>query len=180
MESSKIEMKNAREIASILLEHKAVELNPDKPFTFSSGLSSPIYCDNRILISDPGARIRVCQAFLQMLEPLSFDVVCGVATAGIAWASWIAQALGKPMAYVRSSSKEHGKQNQIEGRIQKGQSVVLIEDLISTGGSSLKAAQSILDQEIDVQAIASIFTYGFASSVKLFEKQGILFIRFPT
>jgi len=109
------------DIAKILLKAKAVSLSPKKPFTFSSGIKSPIYCDNRVLISYPDKRDIVVQGFLKLIinQKLDFDVVCGTATAGIPWASWIASELGKPLIYVRSKSKDHGKQNKIEGFLKK-------------------------------------------------------------
>ena len=135
-------MTTQERIAEILLNVGAVTLNVAEPFTYSSGMRSPIYCDNRLLISHPQERQEVIQAFLEVLEKegVDADVIAGTATAGIPHAAWIAQALDKPMIYIRDKAKGHGKGNQIEGLVSEGASAVIIEDLISTGGSSIRAA----------------------------------------
>ncbi len=154
-----------REIANILLKTKAVKLDASNPFTYASGIRSPIYCDNRILIGQ-AQRDRVIELFLEKLSDYEFDVVCGTATAGIPWAAIIADRLHKPLAYVRSKKKEHGKAKAVEGAEVKNKKVILIEDLISTGGSSIKAAGNLIKEGAIVQTIVAIFTYQFKSSDK--------------
>ena len=153
----------AIKVAEFLLQVKAIKLSPNKPFTWSSGIKSPIYCDNRVTLSYPNIRTFMRQAYAESIldhfgKP---DVIAGVATGGIAQGALIAQELGIPFIYVRSSVKEHGMGNQIEGYFEKGQKVVVIEDLISTGGSSLKAIAALRDAELDVRGLVAIFTYGF-------------------
>ena len=162
-------------IASSLLEIKAVALRPNEPFTWTSGLKSPIYCDNRLTMSYPLIRTMIAEGFAETIREQYPDaeVIAGTATAGIPHAAWVADKLGLPMIYIRDKAKGHGKQNQIEGALQPGQKVVVIEDLISTGGSSLKAAQAAVDAGGDVQAVLAIFTYEFPSAAKLFADAGI-------
>lgn len=150
-----------QQIARILLEKKAVTLNPIEPFTFASGIKSPIYCDNRLLISHPKSRSVLVDGFISFLNSknIASDVIAGTATAGIPWAAWIAQKLNKPMVYVRESSKNHGRQNQIEGEIKRGGKVILIEDLISSGDSSVRAIQAVQSSGFEVIACVAIFTY---------------------
>ena len=152
-----------QKIAQVLLDINAVQLNPSEPFEFSSGALSPIYCDNRVVMSHPAEREELIDAFLAVISEssLHFDVIAGTATAGIAHAAWLADRLKKPMVYVRSSAKKHGKQNQIEGRIDPGQHVLVIEDLVSTGGSVLTAAQALRDVGARVTDVLAIFNYGF-------------------
>lgn len=159
-----------QQIAQILLEKKAVALNPGKPFTFASGIKSPIYCDNRLLISHPESRSVLVDGFISLLKSKNIvgDVIAGTATAGIPWAAWIAQKLDKPMVYVRESAKDHGRQNQIEGEIKKGQKVILIEDLISSGGSSVKAIQAVQNSGFEVVACVAIFTYQMKKATDAF------------
>lgn len=159
-----------QEIAQILLEKKAVALNPTQPFTFASGIKSPIYCDNRLLISHPEGRSVLVDGFIGLLKEknISGDVIAGTATAGIPWAAWIAQKLNQPMVYVRESAKDHGRQNQIEGEIKKGQKVILIEDLISSGGSSVKAIQAVQNSGFEVVACLAIFTYQMKKASEAF------------
>jgi len=159
-------------IAHTLLKIGSVSLNPGKPFTYASGLKSPIYCDNRLLISHPNERKQVIDAFLEIIKinDIHFDVVAGTATAGISWAAWIADRLNLPMVYIRSSAKGHGKSNQIEGEIRQGQKVIVIEDLISTGGSSVAAIQALQEKGLFVTACAAIFTYQMAASKISFSK----------
>lgn len=154
-------------IAKLLLELKAVALNTETPFRYTSGLLSPIYCDNRLIISDPEKRNIVIDAFLEIIDE-DCDVVAGVATAGIPHAAWIADRLNKPMVYVRDKAKAHGKQNQIEGRLPKNSRVVVIEDLISTGQSSIAAAEALREAGATVDTCVAIFTYGFAASEQAF------------
>lgn len=160
-------------IAHMLLEEKAVFLRPDEPFTWTSGIKSPIYCDNRLLISKVEARDFIVKAFLELIRPLKPDVIAGTATAGIPWGAWIAYELKLPFVYVRSGDKGHGRKNSIEGEIQKGQKAVLIEDLISTGKSSIEAARKLMDQEVDVVRVLSIFTYNFKDADTAFKEAGL-------
>lgn len=151
----------ARDVASALLSIRAVSLSPDQPFTWASGLHSPIYCDNRITLSDPRTRGLIAEGLATLVtENFSHvDVVAGTATAGIAHAALAADRLGTPMAYVRSAPKDHGKGNQIEGRIEPGSSVVMVEDLISTGGSVIEAAKAVERAGSTVVGVLAIFSY---------------------
>lgn len=154
-----------RMVARELLNIKAVSITDENNlFTWVSGIKSPIYCDNRMVISHPRVRELVAEGFCRLIEEHcpDVDVIAGTATAGIPHAAWVAQKLNKPMVYVRSEAKKHGKGNQIEGRLEAGQKVVLIEDLLSTGGSSLKAVDAIKEAGGEVLSVAAIFTYGFA------------------
>jgi orotate phosphoribosyltransferase len=159
-------------IADLLLDEKALFLRPHEPFTWASGIKSPVYCDNRLLLHSPEAFESVTQAFSHLIDShqISFDLIAGTATAGIPWASFLAFKLKKPMIYVRSSAKEHGRQNLVEGKLPKNSNVLLIEDLISTGKSSLKAAQAIKDEGANIQAVLSIFTYDFLSARENFKR----------
>lgn len=160
------------QIAKKLLEIKAVSLvGPDNLFTWVSGIKSPIYCDNRVTISYPEVRDLIAQGFAERIRQdyPSVEVIAGTATAGIPHAAWVAQILNLPMVYVRATAKEHGKGNQIEGRISEGQKVFLIEDLFSTGGSSLKAVDALVAGGADVIGVGAIFTYGFPEVAKKFE-----------
>ena len=153
----------ASKVAEFLLQIKAVKLSPNEPFTWASGLKSPIYCDNRITLSYPNIRTFIRQAYSDAVidhfgKP---DAIAGVATGGIAQGALVAQELGIPFIYVRSSAKEHGMGNQIEGYFEEGQKIVVIEDLISTGGSSLKAVEALREAKLDVRGLVAIFTYGF-------------------
>lgn len=161
----------AREVAEYLLEIKAVVLNPSEPFTWASGLKSPIYCDNRKTLSYPKVRTFLKTAFADIIseEFKDAEVIAGVATAGIPHGALIADVLNKPYIYVRDKPKAHGLTNQIEGKLDKGQKVVVIEDLISTGGSSLKAVDAIREAGGEVLGLGAIFTYGFDKGVKAFE-----------
>lgn len=153
----------ALKIAELLLKVKAIKLQPTKPFNWSSGWKSPIYCDNRVTLSHPGIRTHIRQAFCENII-LKFgkpDTIAGVATGGVPQGVLVAQELGLPFIYVRSSAKEHGMGNTIEGSFEKGQRVILIEDLISTGGSSIKAVNALREGGLNVKGLASIFTYGF-------------------
>ena len=149
-------------VAKRLLEIKAVFLRPQEPFTWASGIKSPIYCDNRLILTAPEARNEVEQAIADTVkrEYPEAEVLMGTATAGIAHAAIAAHLLGLPMGYVRSGNKDHGRQNQIEGRLEPGQKVVVIEDLISTGGSVLDVVNVLREAGAEVLGIASIFTYG--------------------
>ena len=153
----------AIKVAEFLLQIKAIKLSPNEPFTWASGIKSPIYCDNRVTLSYPTIRTYIRQAYAQSIldhygKP---DIIAGVATGGIALGALVAQELNLPFIYVRSSAKEHGLGNQIEGFYEKGQKVVVIEDLISTGGSSLKAVDALRKGGLEVKGLIAIFTYGF-------------------
>lgn len=166
----------AAEVARYLLKIKAVQLNPNDPFTWASGLLSPIYCDNRITLSYPNERtfIKKCLAERsRAFEP--FDAVAGVATAGIAPGALLADVLEKPFAYVRSSAKGHGRRNLIEGQLLPGQRVLVIEDLISTGGSSLTAVHALQEAGCTVVGVLAIFQYGFEKARTAFEAENIPF-----
>ena len=157
-----------REIAHDLLSIGAVFLRPDEPFTWASGIKSPIYCDNRLILTAPDVRTEVETALMQTIrrEYPDAEVLMGTSTAGIAHAAITAQMMGLPMGYVRSSSKDHGRQNQIEGRLEKGQKVVVVEDLISTGGSVLEVVNVLREAGAEVLGIVSIFTYGMKKGLE--------------
>ncbi|HXH30527.1 MAG TPA: orotate phosphoribosyltransferase [Bacteriovoracaceae bacterium] len=166
-------MNVAQSIASILLNEKAVFLRPDDPFTWTSGIKSPVYCDNRLLISSVSARETIVKAFCEILRHKSLDLISGTATAGIPWAAWIAMELRLPLVYVRGSGKSHGRQNAIEGRTQPGMRTVLIEDLISTGKSSIEATGKLEAAGVKVESVLSIFSYDFPFARKVFEEARI-------
>lgn len=168
-------MNTAESIAQILLKEKAVFLRPEEPFTWTSGIKSPVYCDNRLLISTVESRELIIKAFSEAVKALKVDVIAGTATAGIPWAAWIAQELKLPLVYVRSSSKDHGRQNAIEGAVKAGQKTVLIEDLISTGKSSIAAAKKLQEAGVEVMSIMSIFTYDFAQAREIFTSNNLKF-----
>jgi orotate phosphoribosyltransferase len=163
----------AHSIADYLLQVKAVRLQPEAPFTWASGWKSPIYCDNRITLSYPKIRTFIRQALVKAIEEKygKPDVIAGVATAAIAQGALVAEAMGVPFVYVRASAKDHGRQNLIEGEIKSGQSVVVIEDLVSTGQSSLKAVQSLREAGCDVKGMIAVFTYGFPLAEENFKKE---------
>lgn len=151
-----------KEIAKALLSIKAVFLSPDKPFTWASGIKSPIYCDNRLILTSPEVRDLVENAIADKVRELypEAEVLMGTSTAGIAHAAIAAHILGMPMGYVRGSAKDHGRNNRIEGRLEPGQKVVVIEDLISTGGSCIDVVEALREAGADVLGVISIFTYG--------------------
>ena len=158
----------ARRIAEDLLSIRAVFFRPDEPFTWASGIKSPIYCDNRLILTAPDVRTEVETALMQTIrrEYPDAEVLMGTSTAGIAHAAITAQMMGLPMGYVRSSSKDHGRQNQIEGRLEPGQKVVVVEDLISTGGSVLEVVDVLREAGADVLGVVSIFTYGMKKGLE--------------
>jgi orotate phosphoribosyltransferase len=162
----------AEQIAKDLLSIEAVSLSPDEPFTWASGLKSPIYCDNRVTMSYPEVRRAIAQGLAAKIkeEFPNVEVIAGTATAGIPHAALVAEILDLPMVYIRSKAKDHGRGNQIEGRITKGQKMVVIEDLISTGGSVLEAAAAAKREGADVLGVAAIFTYELAKGKKNFEE----------
>ncbi len=159
-------------VAEYLLQIKAVKLSPKEPFTWASGLKSPIYCDNRQTLSFLEVRNYICNAFAQKVTELygDVDVIAGVATGAIAHGVLVAQVLNKPFIYVRPDAKGHGLKNKVEGYFEENQSVVVIEDLISTGGSSLKAVQALRDVNVDVKGLLAIFTYGFDKAANNFKE----------
>lgn len=164
----------AASVASKLLEIKAIKLNVGNPFQWASGLNSPIYCDNRLILSHPQLRNYIKEQMKAKVwafgEP---DVIAGVATAGIAHGALLADAVEKPFIYVRASAKAHGRKNRIEGELKEGQKVLVIEDLISTGKSSLAACDVLVDGGAEIIGVMAIFTYGFESSKRAFTDKGI-------
>jgi orotate phosphoribosyltransferase len=154
-----------------LLQIGAVKLSPNEPFTWASGKKSPIYCDNRLTLSYPEVRRLICQSFVDKIKEnfKDVEVIAGVATGGIAHGALVAEALGLPLIYVRDKPKGHGRMNLIEGHLEAGKRVVVIEDLISTGGSSLKAVEGIRESGGNVLGLLAIFTYGFEAANKAFE-----------
>jgi orotate phosphoribosyltransferase len=175
MSSTCFDIRNGELLADELLKIKAIKLNTENPFTWASGWKSPIYCDNRLSLSYPKLRTDIKNMFVSMIKKHfpKTEAIAGVATAGIPQGCLIAEALEIPFLYVRSSSKSHGLANQIEGKITTGQKVLLIEDLISTGGSSLGAATALRTAGMSVLGMGAIFTYGFDVAVNNFEKAGI-------
>ena len=167
--------KFAKEIAKHLLDIGAVVLRPNDPFAWSSGWNSPIYCDNRLTLRFPEIRKKISKAFIEIIEQnfSDVDVITGTATAGIPHAAWIAGSLDKPLAYVRAKAKAYGLGNQIEGGVDKGQSTVVIEDLISTGGSAVSVIEALQFIGADVKGVLSIFTYGFDAANEKFESAGV-------
>lgn len=162
----------ALKVAEFLLQVKAVKLQPNQPFTWASGWNSPIYCDNRVTLSYPNIRTFIRQSYSEAIlqgfgKP---DVIAGVATGGIPQGALVAQELGLPFIYVRNSAKEHGMGNQVEGHFVEGQKVVLVEDLISTGGSSIKAIDALRSAGLDVKGLIATFTYGFKVADDNFKK----------
>lgn len=168
-----------REIINSLLEIKAVELRVEKEkwFTWTSGIKSPIYCDNRLIMSYPKIRKQVAEAFVKKIKELYPGVECivGTATAGIPHAAWVSDLMNLPMLYVRSSAKEHGKTNQIEGKIEAGKKVVVIEDLISTGKSSVIAIEALKESGFEVLGVVAIFSYNLDKAKEKFEATGVSF-----
>jgi orotate phosphoribosyltransferase len=162
----------ASKVAEFLLQIKAIKLQPNQPFTWASGWKSPIYCDNRIALSHPRVRTFIRQELVKLIESKFGrpDIIAGVATAAIAPGALVAEAMGLPFVYIRPNPKEHGRQNTIEGEVQPNQSAVVIEDLISTGGSSLKAVEELRKNNVLVKGLVSIFTYGFESANENFRK----------
>lgn len=168
-------MNASNEITEALLHIQAVQINTEEYFTWTSGLQSPIYCDNRLTISEPSVRKMIQKAFEEKVRDLDEypDVIAGCATAGIPHAAWLADALDLPLVYVRSSAKGHGKQNKIEGEIKAGQRVVLIEDLISTGSSAIQAAQALEEAGAHVVRVLAIFTYGLHKADRSFQEANL-------
>jgi orotate phosphoribosyltransferase len=165
----------AKKVASLLLEVEAVKLSPQKPFRWASGWNSPIYCDNRHTLSFPAARDIIRDGLISLVKEFfpQTEAIAGVATAGVPQGAIMADRLQLPFVYVRPKPKDHGMENLIEGRVVKGQKVVLVEDLISTGGSSLKAADALRDAGFEVLGMVAIFTYGFQIAEDNFSKSGV-------
>ncbi|WP_058271099.1 orotate phosphoribosyltransferase [Olsenella massiliensis] len=155
-------MASSQDIARALLSVRAVFLRPDEPFTWASGIKSPIYCDNRLTLSHPEVRTLIDEALAQVAKEChpTLQMLMGTSTAGIAHAAIAADRLGVPMGYVRGSAKDHGRKNQIEGRLERGERVVVVEDLISTGGSVLDCVEPLRTAGAEVLGVVSIFTYG--------------------
>ena len=165
----------AKKTAEVLLQVNAIKLSPKEPFTWASGWKSPIYCDNRIVLSFPPIRNYIREKMAKHIERHygKPDVIAGVATGAIGIGALVAEYLGLPFVYVRPEPKKHGRQNQIEGFIQKGQNVVVVEDLISTGKSSLNAVKALKAAEVNVKGMIAIFSYGFDISKENFEKENV-------
>lgn len=161
--------------AELLLKLKAIKLNPNDPFIWTSGWKSPIYCDNRILLSDPKSRNIIANYFSEIIKNKYDDVevIAGVATGAIGIGILVAQKLNLPFIYVRPEAKKHGRKNQIEGKISENQKIVVIEDLISTGKSSLNAVKALRESNLEVMGMVAIFTYGFDKSIENFEKDKV-------
>ena len=157
-----------RSIAEGLLSIRAVFFRPDEPFTWASGIKSPVYCDNRLILTAPEVRTQVESALCEVIRAdyPDAEVLMGTSTAGIAHAAIAAHLLGLPMGYVRSGNKDHGRQNRIEGRLDKGEKVVVIEDLISTGGSVLETVEALREAGAEVLGVVSIFTYGMKKGIE--------------
>jgi len=169
-------MHHAEAVARRLLDIKAVKLSPDEPFTWASGILSPIYCDNRVALSYPAVRSFLIDCMVEQSAAFgAFDVVAGVATAGIPHGALLADRLEKPFIYVRSSAKDHGRKNMIEGELSAGARVLVIEDLISTGGSCLKAVDALQDAGATIAGVLAIFQYGFPKADHLFAEKQIMF-----
>ena len=164
----------AKQIAKSLLQINAIILEPSNPFKWAAGWNSPIYCDNRKTLSYPEIRTNIKQGLAAIVKThyKGVNAIAGVATAGIPHGALVAEELGLPFIYVRAKAKEHGKQNQIEGYFDVGQSVVLVEDLISSGKSSLEAAETLKDAGMNIKGVISIFTYGFDAATENFKNMG--------
>lgn len=171
----KIQEQTAAQVAAMLLQIEAIKLNTEKPFTWSSGWKSPIYCDNRLSLSYPEVRSAIKEGLMNAIRENYFAVeaIAGVATAGIPQGALVADAMNLPFLYVRSKPKDHGMENMIEGKIVKGRKVVVLEDLVSTGGSSLKAVQALRAAGFEVLGMVSIFSYGFDIATNNFYNENV-------
>lgn len=167
-----------KNIAHAMLNVGAVELNPTNLFTWASGIQSPIYCDTRLTISDPTARKQIANGLAQNIKEFfpETEVVAGTATAGIPHAAWVSDILDLPMVYVRSKAKEHGRGNQIEGKISEGQKVVVVEDIISTGGSSITAVEALRNAGCEVVGVVCVYTYNLPRAEKAFDEIGVKYV----
>lgn len=171
-------MNTSERIAKMLLDIQAITLRDTQNlFTWASGIQSPIYCDNRLTMAYPQVRDAIAEGFAALIRENypETEVLVGTATAGIPHAAWTAQKMNLPMAYVRSSAKAHGRGNQVEGKVQQGQKVVVIEDLLSTGGSSMKAVKALQEAGADVLGVVAIFTYGFDQLDQLFSSESVAY-----
>ena len=166
----------AIETSKKLLQINAIKLNPKNPFKWASGINSPIYCDNRLILSEIETRKYICNELCVLINKKfkRTEVIAGVATGAIGIGMMVAQQLNKPFIYIRSSKKQHGRKNSIEGGFIKGQKVIVIEDLISTGMSSLKACNSVIESQLELLGLVSIFTYGFDEAVNNFKNKKII------
>ena len=165
----------AKDISKHLLQINAIKLNPKNPFTWASGIKSPIYCDNRLILSDVNVRKYVTEKFCELIDNKFSDVevIAGVATGAIGIGMLVANKLNKPFIYVRANKKSHGRQNSIEGKVNPNEKVLVIEDLVSTGMSSLNAYDTLFDGGLNVLGMVSIFTYGFDDAISNFKKRNI-------
>ena len=170
-----LDQDNAKKVAKILLQINAIKLNPKNPFIWASGWKSPIYCDNRIILSHPKTRLFIRNQISNQINKFYAkpEIIAGVATGAIGIGILVADLLKLPFVYVRPSAKKHGRENQIEGTYQKGQSVVVIEDLISTGNSSLMAVDALRNAELNINGMISIFSYGFPISFENFKNKNV-------
>ncbi|MAO07533.1 MAG: orotate phosphoribosyltransferase [Alteromonas sp.] len=170
-----LKKETAQKTAELLLQINAIKLQPQNPFTWASGWKSPIYCDNRITLSYPAIRNYIQENLAKQVEELygKPDIIAGVATGAIGIGALVADYLNLPFCYVRPEAKSHGRKNQIEGLLEEGQNVVVIEDLISTGGSSLKAVEALREANANVKGMVAIFTYGFPISEENFKKANV-------
>ncbi len=170
-------MEISKKLASNLLQIKAIKINPQNLFVWASGIHSPIYCDNRLALSYPEIRENIVEGFVQLSKNFeNIDYIAGVATAGIPWGALLADRLKLPFVYIRSSAKSHGRQNKIEGELEQGKNVLVIEDLISTGGSSLQAVEAIRENNDKVLAVLAIFSYNLKKAEDNFAKAGCDFM----
>lgn len=167
-----------KQIAQAMLQVGAVELNPTDLFTWASGIKSPIYCDTRLTISDPAIRKQLANGLAQNIQEFFPDteVVAGTATAGIPHAAWVSDILELPMVYVRSKAKEHGRGNQIEGKYAAGQKVVVVEDIVSTGGSSITAVEALRAAGCEVVGVVCVYTYNLPKAEEAFEAAGVKYV----
>jgi len=170
-----LDKNTAKKTAELLLQINAIKLKPENPFTWASGWKSPIYCDNRILLSYPAIRNYIKDEMAKQVETLYGrpDIIAGVATGAIGIGALVADILGLPFIYVRPEPKSHGRKNQVEGHLEKNQAVVVIEDLISTGKSSLNAVDALREEGAKVKGMLAIFTYGFETASKNFEEKDL-------
>ena len=170
-----LDLNTAKKTVELLLQINAIKLNPKNPFTWASGWKSPIYCDNRVILSHPKIRVFVREQISKQINELygKPEIIAGVATGAIGIGMLVADLMNLPFIYVRPNSKKHGRKNQIEGSFEKEQNVVVIEDLISTGNSSLLAVDALREAELKVKGMISIFTYGFPISYENFKKKNV-------